>query len=150
VLPALGPTAGLAMIAVPAAVSSLPGTGLQPPGASPILVTVAENASPTVIDLSPAIATMSGIRPATGLKLSILGNTNSGLVQTNLSKAALTLTYSPGATGTATITVRATDADGVSAQQTLLVTVHPLWSLGSVGAVPLPAGMPPGPVGAAP
>jgi hypothetical protein len=138
------------MVAVPAAVGGLPATGVNPPGSTPILVTVGENSSPTVIDLSPGFGTMSGLRPATGLKLSILGNTNSGLVQTNLSKAALTLTYAPGATGTATITVRATDADGVSAQQTLLVTVGPVWSLGAISVAPIPAGMPSGRAGAAP
>ena len=125
-LPALGPTAGLAMVAVPVAVSGLPATGVKPPGGSPIMVTVAENSSPTVIDLSPAFGTMSGIRPATGLKLSILGNTNSGLVKPTLSEASLSLTYVRGKSGTATVTVCATDRDGVSVKQALLVTVSPL------------------------
>jgi len=39
---------------------------------------------------------MSALHPENGLKLSIMGNTNPGLVQTDLSKAALTLTYAPG------------------------------------------------------
>jgi hypothetical protein len=94
-------------------------------GTSPIPVTVAENSSQTVIDLGRIFSAMSGLQYADGLKLSILGNTNSGLVTTDLSEAALTLTYAQGKCGTATIIVNATDADRVSVQQTILVTVGP-------------------------
>jgi hypothetical protein len=68
---------------------------------------------------------MSGLHPEDGLDLSILGNTNPELVGTDLSAGALTLTYTPGVYGTATISVGATDADGVSVQQTFQVTVRP-------------------------
>ena len=57
---------------------------------------------------------------------SVLGNTNSGLVKSVLSQTQLTLTFTPGRWGTATITVGAADADGVCVPATLVVTVRPL------------------------
>jgi hypothetical protein len=107
-------------------------SGLQPinsmplGGSTPIRVTVPENSPKTLIDLGAAFKAMKGIRFAGGLKLSVIGNTNSGLVRTDLSGAALTMNYARGKYGTATITVCATDADGVSRQVTLLVTVRPV------------------------
>jgi hypothetical protein len=128
---------------VPGSLSGLPQPGSKPPaGAAPIPVTVAQNSSETVIDLGAAFATVSGIQHADGLKLAILGNTNSALVKTDLSEASLTLTYAPGKCGTATITVAATDADGVSVKQTILVTVQPPGAAGVVSAAPLPPGIP--------
>ncbi len=143
VLPALWVGGVLEFAAVPGAVSSFQPPGGPVAGAAPIRVTVTQNAPETVIDLGAVFGAMSGIRAEDGLKLSILGNTNSGLVQTDLSEAALTLTYAPGKFGTATITACATDADGVSVQQILLVTVAPLGPAGGV-AVSL---SPPGPQG---
>jgi hypothetical protein len=105
-------------------------------------VTVDQNSSATVIDLGAAFAAMSGLQHADGLKLAILGNTNSALVKTDLSEASLTLTYVPGKCGTATITVAATDADSVSVKQTIQVTVRPLGPAGAVSAAPIPTGMP--------
>jgi hypothetical protein len=107
-------------------------TGLQPitcklPGATnPIRVRVAENAPQTVLDLSRALGKMPGIQHKGGLRLRLLGNTNSGLVHTDLCEAVLTLAYSRGKRGTATITVAATDAHGVSVKITVQVTVTPL------------------------
>src|SRR5262249_6629286 len=101
--------------------------GLQQTGASrtedtnPISVAVDQNSPETVIDLDPVFGAKSGIHPKDGLDLSILGNTNPRLVEADLSAGALTLTYTPGMYGTATITIGATDADGVSVQQTLQV-----------------------------
>jgi hypothetical protein len=88
-------------------------------------VTVAENSPESVIDLGAIFSAQTGIQHDAGLRLTILGNTNSGLVKTDLSEAALTLTYTRGKCGTATITVSATDADGVSVRETILVTVTP-------------------------
>jgi hypothetical protein len=68
---------------------------------------------------------MDGLEHDAGLKLSVLGNTNPGLVQAGLSETALTLTYAPGKSGTATVTICATDDDGVSRQVTVTVTVLP-------------------------
>jgi hypothetical protein len=110
-------------------------------------VTVNQNSCATVIDLGIAFGAVSGLQHEDGLRLSILGNTNSGLVKTDLSEAALTLTYVRGKYGAATITVCATDADGVSVQRTLLVTVRPGISAvpvsGSAGTARLRAPVPP-------
>jgi hypothetical protein len=102
-------------------------------------VTVNENSSATVINLGAAFGAVSGLQHGDGLRLSILGNTNSALVKTDLSEAALTLTYAQGRYGTATITVCATDADGVSVKQTFLVTVRPLLPAGPLLVSPIPA-----------
>jgi hypothetical protein len=127
-------------IVVPAAAGSLPQSGGQSSaGTNQIRVTVVENSPETVIDLGAVFGAMSGIHHEDGLQLSMLGNTNSHLVTTDLSEAALTLTYARGKYGTATITVGATDADGVSVQETILVTVRPLTVAGTGAVVPIPA-----------
>jgi hypothetical protein len=89
-------------------------------------VTVRENSPKTVIDLVPIFAQMSGIQHEDGLQMSLLGNSNPGLVKTDLSEGQLALTYAPSKCGTASITVGATDADGVSVRENILVTVLPL------------------------
>jgi hypothetical protein len=88
-------------------------------------VTLDENSAASVFKLGPVFAARSDIHPRDGLQLSILGNTNSGLVTTDLSGSDLTLTCARGKYGTATITVGATDADGVSVREIILVTVLP-------------------------
>jgi hypothetical protein len=134
-LPALAAGGALHIAPVPGVVSGPQPIDLPlPPGTSPIPVTVASNSPPIVIDLGRIFAAVTGIRQGNGLKLSTLGNTNSGMVRTDLSKMALTLTFAPRKSGTATITVGATDSDGVSVQRTLLVTVTPWGSLGPVSA----------------
>ena len=117
-------TFAVALAPVAVAVASPPST-MPPASTAPIQVTVDENSPATVIDLGTAFAGVSGLRVNDGLKLSILGNSNSGLVKPALSEAALSLTYARGKCGTATVTVCATDADGVSVKQTVLVTVRP-------------------------
>jgi hypothetical protein len=113
--------------AAPGSVWDLQQTGGKPPVASnQMRVTLDENSAASVIKLGAVFAAMSDIHPKDGLQLSILGNTNSGLVTTDLSGADLTLTYARGKHGTATITVGATDADGVSVREIILVTVRPL------------------------
>jgi hypothetical protein len=89
-------------------------------------VTVNENSPKTVIDLGFVFAQMSGIQHDDGLQMSLLGNTNPALVKTDLSEEELTLTYTPSKCGTATVSVGATDADGVSVRENILVTVLPL------------------------
>jgi len=119
-----------ALRGVPAAAPG-PVTGPQPTGVKPIAasnqmsVTRDENSAASVIELGAVFAAMKDIHPRHGLQLSILGNTNPGLVTTDLSGADLTLTYARGKHGTATITVGATDADGVPVRETILVTVRP-------------------------
>jgi hypothetical protein len=100
--------------------------GILPASSNQLRVTTDENSPATVIALGAVFAAMSEIHAKDGLRLSILGNTNSGLVKTDLSGADLTLTYARGKNGTATITVGATDADGVSVREIILVTVRPL------------------------
>lgn len=115
-----------------ATVAPAPALDVQPAVAKPpavanqMKVTINENSTASVIELSTVFAAMSGIHPKDGLQLSILGNTNSGLVTTDLSGADLKLTYARGKCGTATITVGATDADGMSVREAILVTVLPL------------------------
>ena len=107
-------------------------SGLQPigsqlagAGVNEMQVTVKENARPTVIDLGFVFAGMNGIQHDDGLQMALLGNTNAGLVRTGLSNGELTLAYTPSRWGTATVMVSATDADGVSVQENILVTVLP-------------------------
>ncbi len=126
--PAAPPTAGGAQ-------------GKPPGGAAQIQVTVEQNSSESVIDLGTAFGATSGVQHGGGLQLSVLSNTNSGLVTTDLSEAALTLTYTPGMHGTATIIVSATDADGVSVTQNLVVTVRALSPVRVAHVTPNPAGL---------
>jgi hypothetical protein len=141
-LPALF-VGGLIAPTVPAAPSMSLQPASPPPGRiTPICVTVAQNTPETVIDMCPMFATIPGFQHADGLQLSVLGNTNTALVRSDLSDSALILTYRSGRTGTATIVVCATDADGVSVQQTILVTVRPLSTAGTTVATPMP-GAPP-------
>jgi hypothetical protein len=136
-LPALLGNGLQALVSVPGAISMPYQTGSpMPGGTTPICVTVALNSPATVIDLGPVFAAMPGIQHEDGLQLAIRGNTNSRLVRAELSEAALTLTYTSGQCGTATITVNATDVDGVSVQQTVMVTVRPPSPAGVLGVIP--------------
>jgi hypothetical protein len=94
----------------------------------------------TVLDLGAVFRSKVGIQHEGGLRLELLGNTNSALVQTDLSEAALTFTYARGKCGTATITVSATDGDGVSVQEAVVVMVGPQ-KLPGPGGVPHTPGL---------
>jgi hypothetical protein len=145
-LPAFPGSGLIALAPVPAAFGVPPPMGtLLPPANTPIRMTVAQNTPETVIDLGPVFAGMRGIQHEDGLHYAILGNTNSRLVSTDLSGAALTLTCTRGQYGTATITVNATDADGVSVQRTFVVTVPPM-SPPTVLGVPFIVPPPQGPL----
>jgi hypothetical protein len=127
---------------VPSPVIGLPPAGSKPPvGTTPIRVAVDQDSSESVIDLGTAFGATSGLQLGNGLKLSVLSNTNSGLVKPDLSEATLTLSYVRGKCGTATITVAATDGDGVSVRQTILVTVRPARTAGGTAAPPGTAGV---------
>jgi hypothetical protein len=140
----LNPALQKVVAAPPGAVSCLHQvSGESPGGANQIWVTVDENSSDTVIDLGTIFGARSGIHPEDGLHMSILGNTNAGLVKPDLSEATLTLEYTRGKCGTATVTVAATDADGVSVRETIFVTVRPLTATGTASASPVPAGAKP-------
>jgi hypothetical protein len=143
-LPALLSSGLLTLVSAPGAVSAPQQTGSQLPGSTtPIRVTVTQDSPATVIDLGPVFAAMPGIQHQDGLQLAILGNTNSRLVAADLSEAALTLTYTRGQCGTATVPVAATDADGVSVQKAVVVTVRPPSPTSAVGvtAIPVPPRM---------
>jgi hypothetical protein len=88
-------------------------------------VQVTENAPATIINLDLVFIGMSRLQHEDGLQWSMLGNTNAALVTTDLSEAELALKYTPGQCGTATITVGATDADGVSEREIIRVLVEP-------------------------
>src|SRR5579884_86288 len=60
------------------------------------------------------------------LTYSIVSNSNSSLVTASLTNERLNLSYANGQSGTATITVRATDQFGATADATFTVTVNPL------------------------
>ena len=115
------------MLPASGAFSSLQPIVIQPPGAGAnnLKVTVVENSPKTVLDLGAVFANISGIRHEDGLQLSMLGNTNPGLVKTALSETELTLNYAPRKSGTATIIVGAADADGVSVLENIFVRVLP-------------------------
>ena len=114
-------------IAVSGALTGLQPIGSQSAGAGvhEMQVTVRENSPKTVIDLGPIFAQMSGIQHQDGLQMSLLGNTNPGLVKADLSEGELALIYTPSKCGTASIIVGATDADGMSVRENILVTVLP-------------------------
>jgi hypothetical protein len=109
-------------------------SNLQAPPASSahlIIVPVMQNAPATTINLDNVFAQQSGLQHEDGLQWSMLGNTNAALVKANLSEAELTLTYTPGKWGVSTITMSATDADGVSERESILALVEPweYWEL---------------------
>jgi len=73
------------------------------------------------------------ISGTTALGLSVEGNTNPGLVTASIESEELTLSYAPGASGSADVTVRATDSDGAWVQDTFTVTVNDLGGTEVVG-----------------
>jgi hypothetical protein len=122
----LTPGAGQVGMTPPSAVSGLQPISYQPPGAiDQMVVTVVQNSPTTVINLRTFFGAMGGGQHDGGPRPAVLGNTNSGLVSTDLSGAQLTLSYAPGKCGEAIITVVGTYADGVSVQGQILVTVLP-------------------------
>ena len=128
VFPAVAPAPPrISGIAVSGALTGLQPIGSQSAGAGvhEMQVTVRENSPKTIIDLGPIFAQISGIQHEDGLQMSLLSNSNPGLVKTDLSEGQLALTYTPSKCGTASITVGATDADGVSVRENILVTVLP-------------------------
>jgi hypothetical protein len=83
-------------------------------------VTVDEDASDTVIDLSAVFGDIDSPAPT----LTVQANTNSGLVSTSLVGTTLTLSYAADASGSADITIRGTDTGGEEVDDTFTVTVN--------------------------
>jgi cyclophilin family peptidyl-prolyl cis-trans isomerase len=73
-----------------------------------------------VVEVNPTLFNRRDI-----LTFSIVSNDNPGLVTPSINGNQLTLTYTQNTTGTAHITVRATDLDGASVESTFTVTVGP-------------------------
>jgi len=95
-----------------------------PTVANPIAdVNVNEDAADALIDLSGVFA---DVDPGDSLTLSLEGNTNTGLVTTNLVGDQLTLSYAADQFGTADITIRAMDLQGDWVEDVFTVTVNPV------------------------
>jgi hypothetical protein len=88
-------------------------------------VVVHLNAADTVINLHDAFSDPNDADA--DLSFTVQENTNDSLVGTSIDNSAgtLTLQYTPGNSGTANITVRATDPDDNYADATFMVTVTP-------------------------
>lgn len=88
-------------------------------------VTVQEDAGNTTINLATGFTDAE--QPSSELIYSIVLNTNSGLFSSvDINGASLVLDYAPDANGQATITIKATDVGGLSAQATVKVKVNPV------------------------
>ncbi len=106
-------------------------TGEAPPPANtaPTVVNpiadfaVAQDAAPSVLDVSQVFADAEDDNAT--LALSVPTNSNPGLVGTSLSGQTLTLTYTAGQAGQATIVLRATDSGGLFVEESFTVTVTP-------------------------
>jgi hypothetical protein len=88
-------------------------------------VTVPMNSGDSVYDLSTVLAGWEGWGYQVPPRMSVVGNTNRALVTTRLTDTELRLSYAPGKSGSACVTVGLTDAAGVSAQITFDITVQP-------------------------
>jgi hypothetical protein len=98
-----------------------PGSG----AAIQVDVTVARNSPASVQDLRKVLFGWEGWRYQEPPRISVMRNTNRALVTTRLTDTELKLSYTTGMSGTALVTVGLTDAAGVSAQITFVVTVPP-------------------------
>lgn len=104
-------------------VNEVADTNTAPTVANPIDdVTVDEDASDTVIDLSNVFSDAEDSQ----LTLSVAYNTNGALVNTGIDGNTLTLNYVGNQSGTAEITIGATDSGGKYVETTFLVTVNPV------------------------
>ena len=88
---------------------------------APSNVTVNEGAAPTVINVSGVFASSD---PGDPLTLAVHGNNKPSLVNASLNGNQLTLSYSGPETGTATITLRATDRTNTLVTTSFTVTVN--------------------------
>jgi hypothetical protein len=111
-------------------IASTPPSNLQtltdpPANTYGVMVPVMKNSAPTVLDLDAIFAEQSGLQLDDGLQWTLLSNTNPGLVTPELSGSDLTLAYTPGQWGLASLSLGATDADGVSARENINVVARP-------------------------
>jgi hypothetical protein len=95
--------------------------GSEPIVANPIAdVTANEDGDDDVLDLSSTFVDQDA---GDSLTLSITGNTSASLVTATVNGTSLTLDYLADQSGTAEITVRATDSSGLFVEDTFTVTV---------------------------
>jgi hypothetical protein len=126
----VGGTASLPLAHAPPAGPPLPDAANFAPSravttAPDIPVTVLVNAASQTFDLNALVAKTGGVDPtlAPGLRFSIVGNSNPDLVTARLADDDLVLTFAPGQTGTAKVSVNVTDGAGASVLLTFVVTV---------------------------
>ncbi|MCZ2342316.1 MAG: cadherin-like domain-containing protein [Bacteroidales bacterium] len=101
-----------------------------PPSATPAIppVVVDEDSPPVVIPLANYFVDQQ-TTPSTDLTYQIVASTNPGLIGVPVIDPVtkeLTLSFAPDASGFATLTIRATDADGLFVDTLLDVTVNPV------------------------
>jgi hypothetical protein len=98
------------------------------------------NSGDSVYDLRTVLAGWEGWGYQVPPRMSVVGNTNRALVTTRLTDAELRLSYTPGKCGTARVTVDLTDAAGVSAEITFVITVGPgpVAAVARLGSLKLP------------
>jgi hypothetical protein len=90
-----------------------------------VYVTVPTNSGSSVFDLCKVLPGWEGWSYQDPPRISVVRNTNRALVTTRLTDTDLRLSYTAGMSGTALVTVGLTDAAGVSAQITFLITKQP-------------------------
>ncbi|MEZ4708453.1 MAG: kelch repeat-containing protein [Caldilineaceae bacterium] len=83
--------------------------------------TVGKESQPTTLSLSNVFRDLEDISAA--LKLSVAENTNPALVAAVLKGTDLTLTFAPGMTGVAQVTIGATDTGGLTTADAFQITV---------------------------
>lgn len=94
-----------------------------PAVASPIAdVSVTDQSTSTSLNLA-ATFTDADLPYGDSLSLAVVGNSNPALVAPSFSGATLTMGLTAGASGSATLTVRATDSHGLFAEDSFVVTV---------------------------
>ncbi|HKB04154.1 MAG TPA: Ig-like domain-containing protein [Gemmataceae bacterium] len=112
------------------AVNDAPTTGGLP------AVSVPEDSAPTAVTLTDHFADIED--GASGLTFSVTGNTNPDLFgSVSVSGGVLTIAYTPDANGSAAVTVRATDTEGLWVEALLAVSVTP------INDAPTTTGLPP-------
>ncbi|MEZ4660050.1 MAG: Ig-like domain-containing protein [Caldilineaceae bacterium] len=86
-------------------------------------LTVGVNSGDLVLNLANVFTDAE--EPASALALSVAANTNPSLVNAQVSRRSLRLSFAADSSGVAEITVRATDGAGLFAEDTFKVTVSP-------------------------
>ena len=84
---------------------------------------VLTSAPPTTINLANYFSDLD-VTYRDSVSYSVTGNTNTGLITTNISGSTLTLTYASGITGAANLTVQATDSTGLGTSASFRTVVQ--------------------------